>query len=759
MPSTVGIVASGEDVLNDAVFWIDAGRSSVSSGALTNLGTGGSALNAVFGNSTGTDSFDPALLTHTGTNHLYLPGVAANYASRAADPALNITGDIEIVCRVALTDWTPATEKMLVSRWDSPSSQRCFILRISTSGIPYLTWSADGTTGLSAIPSGGPAFVDGTTYWLKATLDVDNGAAGSTARYYYADDSATEPTVWTQWGANVVTAGVTSLFASSTAALEVGAFNNGSAGMATGKFYRAIVRNGIGGTTVFDADFTTGITSGGQTTFTESSANAATVTINRATSGRKSVAVVRPILLFGTDDFMEVSADPEGAYLQTSGVAGQYASSPYVSADTGTATSGTTTTLTDTAKAWTSSLFVGRQVRITGGTGVGQSGIITANTATQLTVGVAWAVAPDATSTYVVESAFQVTGDLEIVVRVNLTDWTPATENMLVSRWDSPSSQRCFILRISTSGIPYLTWSADGTTGLSAIPSGGPAFVDGITYWLKATLDVDNGAAGRTARFYYAADSATEPTSWTQWGTDVTAAGVTSLYASSSAALEVGSFNNGFSGMLTGNAYRAIVRRGIGGTTVADWAAYGHPANAGTFGDANLNVWTINGGTLRNANRLNFGASDSFTVIAVQRVWSTQSTARALIAKKADLTAATQGWALSSGSTTALQGQMQVGDGTNGVTAVSASRTAGTLQIVTAVRNITADTVTTWLNNTAGTSITDTTTISSANAEVMRVGRLSGAGTGYADMELVSAAVWSRALNANEIATIVNRYT
>jgi hypothetical protein len=71
--------------------------------------------------------------------------------------------------------------------------------------------------------------------------------------------------------------------------------------------FRAIVRNGIGGTTVFDADFTQGITSGGQTTFTESSANAATVTINRATSGRKCVAVTRNVLLFGTDDYLEVA--------------------------------------------------------------------------------------------------------------------------------------------------------------------------------------------------------------------------------------------------------------------------------------------------------------------------------------------------------------------------------------------------------------------------------------------------------------------
>lgn len=84
MPSTVGIVASGEDVLNDAVFWVDAGRSSVVTDSLSNLGTGGSALNARFGSTTSPDAFDPTLLTHSGTNYVYLTGVAGNSVSCTA---------------------------------------------------------------------------------------------------------------------------------------------------------------------------------------------------------------------------------------------------------------------------------------------------------------------------------------------------------------------------------------------------------------------------------------------------------------------------------------------------------------------------------------------------------------------------------------------------------------------------------------------------------------------------------------------------
>ena len=302
VPSTVGIVASGEDVLNDAVFWVDAGRSSVSNGALTNLGTGGPALNAVFGNTTGVDQFDPTLLSHTGTNHLYLPGLASNYASAPDSAALDITGDIEIVARVALDDWTPTGVMQLVGSVQADPNRR-FRLLVQTSGVLQLEWWPTGSAASSASRSTttAPALTDGTAYWIKATLTASTGKAN----FYYAADQATEPSSWTEQ-ASAAGLGATSI-ANVTAPLEIGSGFSGSTHPASGKFYRVIVRNGIGGTAVFDADFTAGITSGAQTTFTESSANAATVTINRATSGRKSVAVTRPILLFGTDDYLEVA--------------------------------------------------------------------------------------------------------------------------------------------------------------------------------------------------------------------------------------------------------------------------------------------------------------------------------------------------------------------------------------------------------------------------------------------------------------------
>jgi hypothetical protein len=70
----------------------------------------------------------------------------------------------------------------------------------------------------------------------------------------------------------------------------------------------------------------------------------------------------------------------------------------------GTATAGASTTLTNSAKNWTVNQWANAyQVRITAGTGLGQTRIISSNTATALTATVAWTTTPDATSQYVIE--------------------------------------------------------------------------------------------------------------------------------------------------------------------------------------------------------------------------------------------------------------------------------------------------------------------------------------------------------------------
>lgn len=70
---------------------------------------------------------------------------------------------------------------------------------------------------------------------------------------------------------------------------------------------------------------------------------------------------------------------------------------------TGTATAGAATTLTNGAKTWTTNQWANYQIRITGGTGIGQIRTIASNTGTVITVSAAWTTNPDATSTYSIE--------------------------------------------------------------------------------------------------------------------------------------------------------------------------------------------------------------------------------------------------------------------------------------------------------------------------------------------------------------------
>ncbi|MCH7637547.1 MAG: hypothetical protein IIA12_07775 [Proteobacteria bacterium] len=77
-----------------------------------------------------------------------------------------------------------------------------------------------------------------------------------------------------------------------------------------------------GTTVVFDADFTDrGVVTEPFATFIEKSSNAATVTINRSATGRKSTVVDVPMFLLGTDDYLEIPDDADAALHSGAGVA------------------------------------------------------------------------------------------------------------------------------------------------------------------------------------------------------------------------------------------------------------------------------------------------------------------------------------------------------------------------------------------------------------------------------------------------------
>jgi hypothetical protein len=109
--------------------------------------------------------------------------------------------------------------------------------------------------------------------------------------------------------------------------------------------------------------------------------------------------------------YYDVATNTWSAALSVTGVTATFATdaklraTPGIGADfaTGTATAGASTTLTNSAKTWATNQWTNFQVRITGGTGAGQTRTIASNTGTVLTVSAAWTVTPDATSVYAIE--------------------------------------------------------------------------------------------------------------------------------------------------------------------------------------------------------------------------------------------------------------------------------------------------------------------------------------------------------------------
>lgn len=190
--------------------------------------------------------------------YVLFPGEASDYVWAPDAAPLDITGDLTLIARVAPDDWTPSVAQAIIAKFDVSGgiNQRSYMLRIGSTGGLEFIWSTDGTvanqkTALSNNTIGDLA--PGSVRWIASTIDVNNGAGGNTVRFWYADDTLS----WTQLGTDVVQAGATSIF-NSTSRLTLGCHSAGTGSLYTGKISNAIVASGIGagglpgGTNVFN---------------------------------------------------------------------------------------------------------------------------------------------------------------------------------------------------------------------------------------------------------------------------------------------------------------------------------------------------------------------------------------------------------------------------------------------------------------------------------------------------------------------------
>lgn len=212
--------------------------------------------------------------TRTGTPRLVVPAAADMSAPDSA--GLSITGDIDLRVDASLTSWAPNVRTALLTK-ATVAGQLSYRLGVSAGffGSVFIEWSADGTNFVSQMNSTVPLPATTGRQAIRATLDVDNGAAGRTATFYYA---ATLAGPWTQLGDPVVVAGTTSIF-DGNSVLSV------QCATAAATFYGAEVRSGIGGTLKASPDFTA--QSEGTTSFADAQGNTWTASGSAVITARR----------------------------------------------------------------------------------------------------------------------------------------------------------------------------------------------------------------------------------------------------------------------------------------------------------------------------------------------------------------------------------------------------------------------------------------------------------------------------------------
>lgn len=205
-------------------------------------------------------------------DYVHLAATGA-YLSIPDSSALDITGDIDLRVDLLLDNWANGVERHICGKWTG--SNQSYFLNVATDGKLTLYWSTTGSNALSATSTVATGFAARARRWIRATIDVNDGSGNRIVKFY----TSTDGTNWTQLGSTITTAGTTSVFSGSSE-FTIGALGGGGGTVPVGYYYRTVLRNGYdgAGSTVLDVDLSTQAT--GQNTFSESSTNAATVTLN-----------------------------------------------------------------------------------------------------------------------------------------------------------------------------------------------------------------------------------------------------------------------------------------------------------------------------------------------------------------------------------------------------------------------------------------------------------------------------------------------
>jgi hypothetical protein len=150
---------------------------------------------------------------------------SANFVACGDSARVDITGDLDLIVRLAPTTWLQATTtaQELISKWTAAGNQRSWNFYIHGNDLGNRWGFAGSSDGINeTLTAAAPVQVTlaaGTIKYARCYVDVDNGAGGTSVFFYTSDDG----TVWTPVGTEpVVVSGVHSFFKSTADVVVMG---------------------------------------------------------------------------------------------------------------------------------------------------------------------------------------------------------------------------------------------------------------------------------------------------------------------------------------------------------------------------------------------------------------------------------------------------------------------------------------------------------------------------------------------------------
>ncbi len=348
------------------------------------------------------------------------------------------------------------------------------------------------------------------------------------------------------------------------------------------------------------------------------------------------------------------------------------------------------------------------------------------------------------------------TGTLEYIAKIKLDDWTPSSDQIIISKW-SGSDGWLFYLKAASNDL-NLIWN-EGSTRIAEATSL-PTVSDGDWLWVRAVATEDG--ADRDVFFYTSTDTTTDPdaVTWTQLGNEAVITSGAGNLTANTVAVFVGA-ESASAKTMAGSV--AVARVNFNGTTQLDinYADATEPFATFTERSGNAATVTITRGSsgrvttivdqdmfllttddyfeiADNAN-LDIAANEDLVTMVVFRTNTVAAGSDILLAKK-DSGVNDAGYTVVRAAATS---KGIIADGTNEDDDTKGTIAIHTLHTAAVVRNTTNDNIEAFLDGIgSGSATTDSTTSTLANALPLRIGATSGTAGLFFEGQIIAVAQW-----------------